>query len=43
LLLDRRHPTGLAERSGIKSKSIFYAAYKEEYGVTPTDWIKKNL
>jgi AraC-like DNA-binding protein len=34
---------GIAERSGFKSKSIFYAAFKEEYGVTPTDWIKKNL
>ena len=30
LLLDRRHPTGIAERSGFKSKSIFYAAFKEE-------------
>jgi AraC-like DNA-binding protein len=34
---------GIAERSGFKSKSIFYAAFKEEYGVTPTDWMKKNL
>ena len=34
---------GIAERSGFKSKSIFYAAFKEEYGVTPTDWIKTNL
>ena len=34
---------GIAERSGFKSKSIFYAAFKEEYGVTPTDWVKKNL
>jgi AraC-like DNA-binding protein len=34
---------GIAERSGFKSKSIFYAAFKEEYGVTPTDWIKKHL
>jgi AraC-like DNA-binding protein len=30
-------------RSGFKSKSIFYAAFKEEYGTTPTDWIKKHL
>jgi AraC-like DNA-binding protein len=34
---------GIAERSGFKSKSIFYAAFKEEYGMTPTDWIKDNL
>ena len=34
---------GIAERSGFKSKSIFYAAFKEEYGTTPTEWIKKNL
>jgi AraC-like DNA-binding protein len=34
---------GIAERSGFKSKSIFYAAFKEEYGITPTEWIKKNL
>jgi AraC-like DNA-binding protein len=34
---------GIAESSGFKSKSIFYAAFKEEYGVTPTDWIKNNL
>ena len=34
---------GIAERSGFKSKSIFYAAFKEEYDMTPTDWIKKHL
>jgi AraC-like DNA-binding protein len=34
---------GIAERSGFKSKSIFYAAFKEEYGMPPTDWMKKNL
>jgi len=34
---------GVAERSGFKSKSIFYAAFKEEYGMTPKDWIKENL
>jgi len=34
---------GIAERSGFKSKSIFYAAFKEEYHMTPTEWIKKNL
>ena len=34
---------GIAERSGFKSKSIFYAAFKEEYDMTPTEWIKKHL
>jgi AraC-like DNA-binding protein len=34
---------GVAERSGFKSKPIFYAAFKEEYGMTPKDWIKENL
>ncbi len=34
---------GIAERSGFKSKSIFYSAFKEEYGMTPTEWMKKNL
>ena len=34
---------GIAERSGFKSKSIFYAAFKEEYHMTPTEWMKKNL
>ena len=34
---------GIAELSGFKSKSIFYAAFKEEYDMTPTEWMKKNL
>jgi AraC-like DNA-binding protein len=34
---------GIAERSGFKSKSIFYSAFKEEYHMTPTEWMKKNL
>jgi AraC-like DNA-binding protein len=34
---------GIAERSGFKSKSIFYAAFKEEYEMTPTEWIKRHL
>jgi AraC-like DNA-binding protein len=34
---------GIAERSGFKSKSIFYAAFKEEYNMTPTEWMKKHL
>lgn len=47
LLRARAHLTtsieGIAERSGFKSKSIFYAAFKEEYNMTPTEWIKKHL
>jgi AraC-like DNA-binding protein len=34
---------GIAARSGFKSRSIFYLAFKEEHGMTPTEWIKKNL
>ena len=34
---------GIAHRSGFKSKSIFFAVFKEEHGVTPKDWIKENL
>jgi AraC-like DNA-binding protein len=34
---------GIAQRSGFKSKSIFFTAFKEEYGITPKDWIKKHL
>jgi AraC-like DNA-binding protein len=47
LLRDGAHFTnsieGIAARSGFKSRSIFYLAFKEEYGMTPTEWIKKNL
>ena len=47
LLHDGAHLTqsieGIAARSGFKSRSIFYLAFKEEYGMTPTEWIKKNL
>ncbi len=43
LLLDPRYPTGIRARSGFKSLSIFYAAFKEEYNMTPTAWMKKNL
>ena len=47
LLHDGAHLTqsieGIATRSGFKSRSIFYLAFKEEYGMTPTEWIKKNL
>jgi AraC-like DNA-binding protein len=34
---------GIAQRSGFKSKSIFFAAFKEEHGTTPSEWIKKHL
>jgi YesN/AraC family two-component response regulator len=34
---------GIAEMSGFKSKSIFYKIFNEEYGVTPSDWIRENL
>ena len=34
---------GIAMKSGFKSASTFYLAFKAEYGVTPIDWIKENL
>ena len=34
---------GIAMKSGFKSASTFYMAFKAEYGVTPIDWIKENL
>ena len=34
---------GIAERSGFKSKSAFYLAFKAVHGVRPVDWIKKHL
>jgi AraC-like DNA-binding protein len=34
---------GIAALSGFKSKSIFYTAFKAEYGVNPMEWIKENL
>jgi AraC-like DNA-binding protein len=34
---------GIAALSGFKSKSIFYTAFKAEYGVNPMEWIKVNL
>lgn len=34
---------GIAAKSGFKSKSAFYLAFKAEYGLTPVDWIKENL
>jgi hypothetical protein len=26
-----------------ESRPIFYAAFKEEYHMTPTEWMKRNL
>lgn len=34
---------GIASKSGFKSKSAFYLAFKAEHGVTPIEWIKENL
>ena len=34
---------GIAAKSGFKSKSIFYSAFRAEYGMTPIDWIKGNV
>ena len=34
---------GIALKSGFKSISTFYMAFKAEYGVTPIEWIKENL
>ena len=34
---------GIAERSGFKSKSAFYLAFKAVHGIRPVDWIKENL
>ncbi|MDP4905051.1 MAG: helix-turn-helix domain-containing protein [Algoriphagus sp.] len=47
LIYDGAHLTnsieGIAVLSGFKSMSIFYSAFREEHGMTPTEWIKKNL
>ena len=34
---------GIAERSGFKSTSAFYLAFKAVHGIRPVDWIKENL
>jgi AraC-like DNA-binding protein len=34
---------GIAAKSGFKSKSIFYSAFRADYGMTPIDWIKANV
>ena len=34
---------GIAAQCGFKNKSSFYLAFKSEYGMTPSEWISKNL
>lgn len=34
---------GIATQSGFKTKSAFYAAFNAVHGITPTEWIEKNL
>jgi AraC-like DNA-binding protein len=34
---------GIAAKSGFKSKTAFYKAFKAEYGINPQEWIKENL
>jgi AraC-like DNA-binding protein len=34
---------GVALQSGFKTKSAFYAAFRIVHGMTPTEWITKNL
>jgi AraC-like DNA-binding protein len=34
---------GISMQSGFKIKSAFYAAFKDEYKMTPTEWIEKNI
>jgi AraC-like DNA-binding protein len=34
---------GIATICGFKNKSRFYAAFKAEYKMTPTEWIEKNI
>jgi len=47
LLQDGAHVTtsieGIASKSGFKSKTAFYSAFKAEYGLNPMEWIKENL
>lgn len=33
---------GIAAQCGFKNKSSFYSAFKDEYGTTPIEWIKKE-
>ncbi|WP_459496041.1 AraC family transcriptional regulator [Aquirufa lenticrescens] len=34
---------GIASKAGFKSKSTFYIAFKSMHGITPVEWINKNL
>jgi AraC-like DNA-binding protein len=34
---------GIAAKSGFRSPSVFYAAFREIYEMTPAEWIKENL
>ncbi len=34
---------GISNKSGFKSKTAFYAAFKAEHGMNPLEWIKANL
>ena len=34
---------GIAMQSGFKNKSTFYIAFKDEKGMTPIDWINKQI
>jgi AraC-like DNA-binding protein len=34
---------GIGVKSGFKSISVFYAAFREVHGMTPAEWIKENL
>jgi AraC-like DNA-binding protein len=47
LLQEGAHVTtsieGIASKSGFKSKTAFYTAFKAEYGLNPLEWIKGNV
>jgi AraC-like DNA-binding protein len=47
MLLENKHINmsieGIAAQSGFTSKSTFYAAFRTEYGITPSEWMAKNL
>lgn len=34
---------GISKQSGFKTLSAFYAAFRAEYKMTPTEWLEKNL